>query len=105
MKSQGPSSGKFQNVVCCNFSPSKKTLYKILNILKFSMKNNASSFAAQMLHSNMFSQKIVYLKLLYFDNKHVIVTTVFTLSIRTPQLLTMYVLKFEPVQFTTRCCA
>ena len=30
--------------------------------------------------------------------------TVFTLSIRTPQLLTIYVLKFEPVQFTTRCC-
>ena len=29
--------------------------------------------------------------------------TVFTLSIRTPQLLTIYVLKFEPVQFTTRC--
>ena len=31
------------------------------------------------------------------------VFTVFTLSIRTPQLLTIYVLKFEPVQFTTRC--
>ena len=30
--------------------------------------------------------------------------TVFTLSIRTPQRLTIYVLKFEPVQFTTRCC-
>ena len=30
--------------------------------------------------------------------------TVFTLSIRTPQLLTIYVLKFEPVQFTARCC-
>ena len=30
--------------------------------------------------------------------------TVFTISIRTPQLLTIYVLKFEPVQFTTRCC-
>ena len=30
--------------------------------------------------------------------------TVFTLSIQTPQLLTIYVLKFEPVQFTTRCC-
>ena len=29
--------------------------------------------------------------------------TVFTLSIRTPQLLTIYVLKFLPVQFTTRC--
>ena len=34
----------------------------------------------------------------------VIDITVFTLSIRTPQLLTIYVLKFEPVQFTTRCC-
>ena len=31
-------------------------------------------------------------------------STVFSLSIRTPQLLTIYVLKFEPVQFTTRCC-
>ena len=31
-------------------------------------------------------------------------STIFTLSIRTPQLLTIYVLKFEPVQFTTRCC-
>ena len=30
--------------------------------------------------------------------------TVFTLNIRTPQLLTIYFLKFEPVQFTTRCC-
>ena len=30
--------------------------------------------------------------------------TVFTLSIRTPQLLTIYALKFEPVQFTTQCC-
>ena len=30
--------------------------------------------------------------------------TIFTLSIRTPQLLTMLVLKFEQVQFTTRCC-
>ena len=30
--------------------------------------------------------------------------TVFILSIRTPQTLTIYVLKFEPVQFTTRCC-
>ena len=30
--------------------------------------------------------------------------SVFTLSIRTHQLLTIYVLKFEPVQFTTRCC-
>ena len=30
--------------------------------------------------------------------------TVFTQSIRTPQLLTIYVLKFEPVQFTTQCC-
>ena len=27
--------------------------------------------------------------------------TVFTLSIRIPQLLTIYVLKFEPIQFTT----
>ena len=32
------------------------------------------------------------------------VSTLFTLSIRTPQLLIIYVLKFEPVQFTTRCC-
>ena len=31
-------------------------------------------------------------------------TTVFTLSIRTPKLLIISVLKFEPVQFTTRCC-
>ena len=31
-------------------------------------------------------------------------TTVFTLSIRTPQLLTILVRKFEQVQFTTRCC-
>ena len=30
--------------------------------------------------------------------------TVFTLSSRTPQLLTIYVLKLEPVQFTTQCC-
>ena len=30
--------------------------------------------------------------------------TVFTLSIPTPQLLTMLVLNFEQVQFTTRCC-
>ena len=29
------------------------------------------------------------------------VNTIFTLSIQTPQLLTIYVLKFEPVQFTT----
>ena len=29
---------------------------------------------------------------------------VFTLSIWTPQLLTIYVLTFEPLQFTTRCC-
>ena len=39
-----------------------------------------------------------YLSLLCFWH------TVFTLSIRTPQLLTIYVLKFKPVQFTTRCC-
>ena len=38
-----------------------------------------------------------------FDHKFA-KTTVFTLSIRTPQLLTIYVLKFEPVQFPTRCC-
>ena len=31
------------------------------------------------------------------------VYTVFTVSIRTPQLLTTLVLKFEQVQFTTRC--
>ena len=30
--------------------------------------------------------------------------TVFTLSIQTTQILTMLVLKFEQVQFTTRCC-
>ena len=30
--------------------------------------------------------------------------TVFTLSIRTPQLSTILVLKFEQVQFTTQCC-
>ena len=36
--------------------------------------------------------------------KDIFSCTVFTLSIRTPELLTIYVLKFEPVQFTTRCC-
>ena len=30
--------------------------------------------------------------------------TVFTLSIQTPQHLTILVLNFEQVQFTTRCC-
>ena len=30
--------------------------------------------------------------------------TIFTLSIQTPQLLSILVLNFEQVQFTTRCC-
>ena len=30
--------------------------------------------------------------------------TVFTLSIRTPQLLTIVALKYEQEQFTDRCC-
>ena len=33
-----------------------------------------------------------------------ILTTVFILSIRTSELLTILVLKFEHVQFTARCC-
>ena len=36
--------------------------------------------------------------------KYRIYLTVFTLSIQTPQLLTINVQKFEPVQFTTWCC-
>ena len=31
-------------------------------------------------------------------------STVFTLSIQTPQLLTILLLKFEQVQFITQCC-
>ena len=33
-----------------------------------------------------------------------LIVTMFILSIRTPQILTILVLKFEPVQFTTQCC-
>ena len=40
----------------------------------------------------------VHLFFLFPDDN---LSTVFTLSIQTPQLLTIYVLKFEPVQFTT----
>ena len=31
-------------------------------------------------------------------------STIITLSIQTPQLLTLLFLKFEQVQYTTRCC-
>ena len=47
---------------------------------------------------------LIFFFFFYFSmNIYGMVLTVFTLSIRTPQLLTIYVLKFEPVQFTTRC--
>ena len=33
-----------------------------------------------------------------------LISVVITLSIQTPQLLTILYLKFEQVQFTTNCC-
>ena len=49
-------------------------------------------------------QKLARKKIKIVSFSLYLVTTVFTLSIRTPQLLTIYVLTFEPVQFTTRWC-
>ena len=56
---------------------------------------------ATVLPENKFSMQDLTVS---FYNVYHTQPTVFTLSIRTPQLLTIYVLKFEPVQFTTQCC-
>ena len=59
------------------------------------------SLSAAILYKSTFSHDN---RLLQDTDNRTSVHTVFTLRIRTPQLLTIYVLKFEPVQFTTRCC-
>ena len=48
---------------------------------------------------------IIVTDLLIIDHlTSVFLNTVFTLSIQTPQLLTILNLKFEQVQLTTQCC-
>ena len=84
-------------------------------------KNKASSFLYIILLIKASLQQQINFNSILFGNNAVVVTrvhplehimdsskliedTVFTLSIRTRRLLTILVLKFEQVQFTTRCC-
>ena len=83
-----------KNIFLIIFSPQKWMLQFSSEVLHWGSSNINTLYP-----QNMFSWRNT--KSFFFID---FTDTVFTLSVRTPQLLTIYVLTLEQVQFTTRCC-